>query len=146
MSNISLGWTENFTIKHLNKTCSKWSKDRDLTVINWTILTFFIYANNYCSQNLFKTTLNIKDDISISIAGVRHWNRPNGSAYGVSDSLYERNPATYEQAGHPIADTFAVVARKNSAILVSMSNVYGYFVVKFPEILFFCENCWLMKT
>lgn len=112
-----------------------------VTVLNLTILILFIYAKNYCAKNLqFKTTFNIKDDISTSIAGVRHWNRPNGSAYGVSDSLYERNPATYEQAGHPIADTFAVVARKNSAILVSMPNVHGFFVVKFPEIRFFCEN------
>jgi len=49
---------------------------------------------------------------------VRHWNRPNAVAYGVSESLYERNPLTQVQAGSPVADTFAVVARKNSAILV----------------------------
>jgi len=65
-----------------------------------------------------KLARNFKDDISRSIAGVRHWNRPNAVAYGVSASLYERNPVTQVQAGSPVADTFAVVARKNSAILV----------------------------
>ena len=48
----------------------------------------------------------------------RYWNRPNSSAYGLSESLYERHPLTGEPAGSPIADTFAVIARKNSAILV----------------------------
>lgn len=67
---------------------------------------------------LKRLKIDLKDDISRSIAGVRHWNRPNGAAYGVSVSLYERNPITSEQAGSPMADTFAVVARKNSAILV----------------------------
>ena len=33
-------------------------------------------------------------------------------------TLYERHPHTAEYAGSPIADTFAIVARKNSAILV----------------------------
>ena len=36
----------------------------------------------------------------------------------MADSLYEVNPLTGQAAGSPIADTFAVVARKNSALLV----------------------------
>jgi len=65
-----------------------------------------------------KLNIDLKNDLSTSLAGVRHWNRPNDSAFGLSESLYERNPVTGEQAGSPIADTFAVVARKNSAVLV----------------------------
>jgi len=65
-----------------------------------------------------KLKLDLKDDISSSIAGIRYWNRPNSSAFGLSDSLYEKHPFTGIAAGSPIADTFAVVARKNSAILV----------------------------
>jgi hypothetical protein len=61
-----------------------------------------------------------QDDISTAYAGIRHWERPNGAAYGLCESLYERNPVSGEQAGSPIADTFAIVARKNSAILVSL--------------------------
>ena len=53
-----------------------------------------------------------------SIVGVQHWNRPNNAATGQAMTLYERHPHTAENAGNPIADTFAVVARKNSAILV----------------------------
>ena len=65
-----------------------------------------------------KLKLDLKDDISSSIAGIRYWNRPNSAAFGLSDTLYEKHPLTGIAAGSPIADTFAVVARKNSAILV----------------------------
>jgi len=65
-----------------------------------------------------KLERNMKDDISTPIAGVRYWNRPNDAAYGLSDTLYELHPNTGEPAGSPIADTFAIVARKNSAIMV----------------------------
>ena len=65
-----------------------------------------------------KLKIDLKDDISSNIAGIRYWNRPNSSAFGLSDTLYEKHPWTGIAAGSPIADTFAVVARKNSAILV----------------------------
>ena len=65
-----------------------------------------------------KLKIDLKDDISTSIAGIRYWNRPNSAAFGLSDTLYERHPLTGIPAGSPIADTFAIVARKNSAILV----------------------------
>ena len=65
-----------------------------------------------------KLKLDLKDDISTNIAGIRYWNRPNSAAFGLSDTLYERHPLTGLAAGSPIADTFAVVARKNSAVLV----------------------------
>ena len=65
-----------------------------------------------------KLKIDLKDDISTSIAGIRYWNRPNSAAFGLSDTLYERHPLTGIAAGSPIADTFAIVARKNSAILV----------------------------
>jgi len=73
---------------------------------------------NDTSEVIKKLQIDLKDDISTSIAGIRYWNRPNNAAYGLSDTLYERHPLTGEAAGSPIADTFAVVARKNSAILV----------------------------
>lgn len=73
---------------------------------------------NDTSEVIKKLQFDLKDDISTSIAGIRYWNRPNNAAYGLSDTLYERHPLTGEAAGNPIADTFAVVARKNSAILV----------------------------
>lgn len=50
--------------------------------------------------------------------GLQNWNRPNHSATGQAVTLYERHPHTAEYAGNPIADTFALVARRNSAILV----------------------------
>ena len=60
---------------------------------------------------------DLRNDCDTPIAGVRHWNRPNNAATGQSVTLYERHPHTAEHAGSPIADTFAVVARKNCAIL-----------------------------
>ena len=65
-----------------------------------------------------KLKLDLKDDISTPIAGIRYWNRPNSAAFGISETLYEKHPHTGIAAGSPIADSFAVVARKNSAILV----------------------------
>ena len=65
-----------------------------------------------------KLSIDLKDDISTSIAGVRYWNRPNSAAYGLADTLYELHPHTKVAAGSPIADTFALVARKNSCIMV----------------------------
>ncbi len=62
--------------------------------------------------------LDLRNECEIPIAGIRNWNRPNSAATGQSVTLYERHPHTAEHAGNPIADTFAVVARKNSCILV----------------------------
>ena len=76
------------------------------------------HLNNDTTGIMNKLTVDLKDDISTSIAGVRYWNRPNSAAYGLSDTLYELHPHTGEPAGSPIADTFALVARKNSCIMV----------------------------
>lgn len=62
--------------------------------------------------------LDLRNESDVAIAGIRNWNRPNSAATGQSVTLYERHPHTAEHAGNPIADTFAVVARKNSAVLV----------------------------
>lgn len=62
--------------------------------------------------------LDLRNETETPIAGIRNWNRPNSAATGQSVTLYERHPHTAEHAGNPIADTFAIVARKNSAILV----------------------------
>jgi len=61
---------------------------------------------------------DLRDDCQTVIAGVQHWNRPNNAATGQATTLYERHPHTAEHAGSPVADTFAVVARKNSAVMV----------------------------
>ncbi|XP_063229906.1 PP2C-like domain-containing protein CG9801 [Bacillus rossius redtenbacheri] len=57
------------------------------------------------------------------IAGVSNWGRPHARAYGAATTLYERNPLTGENAGDPIADCFAVVARENSAVLALADGV-----------------------
>jgi len=60
---------------------------------------------------------------NIEVAGVKDWFRPHPRAYGAACSLYERHPVTRQNAGDPIADSFAVVARENSAILVLADGV-----------------------
>nr|CAD7204261.1 unnamed protein product [Timema douglasi] len=57
------------------------------------------------------------------IAGVSDWSRTHQRAYGAATTLYERHPLTQENAGNPIADCFAVVARRNSAILAIADGV-----------------------
>lgn len=60
---------------------------------------------------------------NVEIAGVKDWFRPHPRAYGAATSLYERHPVTKQNAGDPIADSFAIVARENSAILVLADGV-----------------------
>nr|CAD7400367.1 unnamed protein product [Timema cristinae] len=57
------------------------------------------------------------------IAGVSDWSHTHQRAYGAATTLYERHPLTQENAGNPIADCFAVVARRNSAILAIADGV-----------------------
>ncbi|GLH15894.1 PP2C-like domain-containing protein CG9801, partial [Gryllus bimaculatus] len=57
------------------------------------------------------------------IAGVCDWFCPHKDAFGAATTLYERHPITNENAGNPIADCFAVVARENSAILALADGV-----------------------
>lgn len=57
------------------------------------------------------------------IAGILDWSCAHENAFGVATTLYERHPVTNENAGNPIADCFAVVARENSAILALADGV-----------------------
>lgn len=67
--------------------------------------------DTFCLSDIFIIRISI-------MLGIRNWNRPNSAATGQSVTLYERHPHTAENAGNPIADSFAIVARKNSAIMV----------------------------
>ncbi|XP_014245938.1 PP2C-like domain-containing protein CG9801 [Cimex lectularius] len=65
-----------------------------------------------------ESTPNARDfNCGEPVAGVINWELPTASAYGKSVSLYERHPVTGVPAGEPIADCFAIVARRDSAIL-----------------------------
>ncbi|XP_064476799.1 PP2C-like domain-containing protein CG9801 [Ornithodoros turicata] len=57
------------------------------------------------------------------IAGITNWNCPAEFAYGIATTLYERHPVTKENAGEPIADSFALCVRENSAILALADGV-----------------------
>ncbi|XP_066996782.2 PP2C-like domain-containing protein CG9801 [Anabrus simplex] len=57
------------------------------------------------------------------IAGIPDWYCPHTDAYGAATTLYEKHPITNENAGNPIADCFAVVAREDSAILALADGV-----------------------
>uniref|UniRef100_T1J1L7 PPM-type phosphatase domain-containing protein n=1 Tax=Strigamia maritima TaxID=126957 RepID=T1J1L7_STRMM len=64
-----------------------------------------------------------KDSDNMDVAGIKNWNRPHNKAFGAAATLYERHPITREKAGEPIADSFAICARENSAILVLADGV-----------------------
>lgn len=72
-------------------------------------------ANQMVSRRL---KLDLRSDCETPVAGICNWYRPNSAATGISVSLYEKNPFNGENAGEPVADTFAILARKNSALLV----------------------------
>lgn len=51
------------------------------------------------------------------------WNRKTDCAFGISDSLYDRNQVTKNRNGDPIADCFGIIARSDSAILAVADGV-----------------------
>jgi hypothetical protein len=62
---------------------------------------------------------NTEHEVNDLIADITHWNAPPPSehGFGISISLYEKNPITNEHAGSPIADCFGMIARKDSCIM-----------------------------
>ena len=68
--------------------------------------------------------------------GIRNWNRPNSAATGQSITLYERHPFTGDHAGNPIADSFAIVARK-----VHLLRTQRLFSITQTDFLLFQNSC-----
>jgi hypothetical protein len=79
-------------------------------------------------EQSLKEKLKTKDDIekshlieccdSFIKAGINKWNVFHHKAYGIACSLYENNPVTNTTVGDPIADSYAILARKNNSILI----------------------------
>lgn len=57
------------------------------------------------------------------IAGIKDWSQSTEDAFGISTTLYESHPTTKAKAGEPIADSFGIVVRENSAILALADGV-----------------------
>ncbi len=55
---------------------------------------------------------------SFQKCGITKWNLCHHRAYGIACSLYENNLIANYTVGDPIADTYAIMARKNSCIQV----------------------------
>lgn len=56
-------------------------------------------------------------------AGINRWNLKHHRAYGLACSLYEYNPVTNSTVGDPIADTYAILTRRNNSILLLADGV-----------------------
>ncbi|XP_012284017.1 PP2C-like domain-containing protein CG9801 isoform X2 [Orussus abietinus] len=57
------------------------------------------------------------------VAGISNWFDPHDMAYGISTTLYEKNPTTNAINGEPIADCFGVAARADAGILAVADGV-----------------------
>lgn len=58
------------------------------------------------------------------IAGINRWDSATDNAYGIATTLYECHPfRTKEKAGEPIADSFGICVRENSAIIALADGV-----------------------
>ncbi|KAL8604273.1 hypothetical protein ACOMHN_023643 [Nucella lapillus] len=57
------------------------------------------------------------------VAGCKTWTRKEPQAYGLCLSLYEQHPISMKMSGEPIADSFAICARKNNTILLIADGV-----------------------
>ncbi|XP_067136873.1 PP2C-like domain-containing protein CG9801 isoform X1 [Centruroides vittatus] len=82
-----------------------------------------ISVNGDCLSSQTSDEKNYFPDDNEEIAGIKNWNRPSDYAYGIATTLYECHPVTRENAGDPIADSFAVCMRENSAILALADGV-----------------------
>ncbi|KAK3105804.1 hypothetical protein FSP39_006089 [Pinctada imbricata] len=60
---------------------------------------------------------------NLEAAGVRNWNVKDQKAYGICLSLYEQHPVNGKMSGDPIADAFALCARKNNCVLLIADGV-----------------------
>lgn len=60
---------------------------------------------------------------SLEKSGIDKFNVYHHRAYGIACSLYENNPNTSTTVGDPIADVFAILARKNSSIMALSDGV-----------------------
>ena len=56
-------------------------------------------------------------------AGITRWNLKHHRSYGIACSLYECNPVTNSTVGDPIADTYAILTRRNSSIMLLADGV-----------------------
>lgn len=65
----------------------------------------------------------IPSNTYIEAAGVKNWNIKDQRAYGICMSLYEQHPVNGKMSGDPIADAFALCARKNNCILLIADGV-----------------------
>ncbi|XP_061179503.1 uncharacterized protein LOC133188134 [Saccostrea echinata] len=65
----------------------------------------------------------IPSNTYIEAAGVKNWNIKDQKAYGICISLYEQHPVNGKMSGDPIADAFALCARKNNCILLIADGV-----------------------
>lgn len=57
------------------------------------------------------------------VAGCKAWNWKEPQAYGICISLYEQHPISMKMSGEPIADSFAICARRNNTILLIADGV-----------------------
>ncbi|XP_076456076.1 uncharacterized protein LOC143290476 isoform X2 [Babylonia areolata] len=57
------------------------------------------------------------------VAGCKMWTRKEPQAYGLCISLYEQHPISMKMSGEPIADSFAICARRNNTILLIADGV-----------------------
>ncbi|CAG2250767.1 PP2C-like domain-containing protein CG9801 [Mytilus edulis] len=60
---------------------------------------------------------------SVDVAGITDWRKKSEKGYGICISLYEQHPVNGKMSGDPIADAFAICARKNNCILLIADGV-----------------------
>ncbi|CAC5405020.1 PP2C-like domain-containing protein CG9801 [Mytilus coruscus] len=60
---------------------------------------------------------------SVDVAGITDWKKKSEKGYGICISLYEQHPVNGKMSGDPIADAFAICARKNNCILLIADGV-----------------------
>lgn len=73
----------------------------------------------------FKKTTDEENNETDLIADVSHWNAPTSGdhGYGIAISLYEQNPITNIHAGDPIADCYALIARRDNCVMAMADGV-----------------------
>ncbi|KAH9421226.1 hypothetical protein DERP_012799 [Dermatophagoides pteronyssinus] len=87
------------------------------------VITFSDVSDRQTKSSSSSSSNNHETIIIEPVAGVNNWNRFDDFAYGISTTLYESHPSTKQRAGDPIADSYAICVRENSAILALADGV-----------------------
>lgn len=105
-----------------NRICEDNVTSKEILLENDETKTPDSLNQNKSISNLEKLVHESINEITMPVEGI-NWKQSTDDSYGLAVSLYEKNPITEDYMGSPIADSFGILSRSNSCILVLADGV-----------------------